>query len=145
MITLSQFLGSWRLVSSEFKLSDGNILYPLGPRVVGRLHYDVDGGMSAQLYRAGRTAFSQGDQATATDKEIREAYTSSVCYFGRYQLDVEKQTITHFVEGSLFPNWIDGEQLRNFRFEDGKLHLSTPPILMNNVMQTGELVWERCS
>lgn len=143
MIDVTNFLGAWQLVSSEFKLSDGSKRYPLGKKVIGRLNYDADGNMNAQLYRADRSFFAQNDQATATDDEIKDAFISSVCYFGQYKLDIKNQSITHFVEGSLFPNWIGGQQLRYFQFEDDKLSLSTPPFLMNDVMQTGILIWER--
>ncbi len=143
MIETTHFLGAWRLVSAEFKLSDGSKRYPLGKEVVGRLNYDAHGNMSAQLYRADRQNFIHDDQTAATANELKDAFISSVCYFGRYTLDVENQTIIHFVEGSLFPNWIGGKQLRYFHFEDEKLFLSTPPFVMNDVTQTGTLVWAR--
>lgn len=143
MVDVTHFLGAWQLVSSEFNLPDGSKRYPLGKEVIGRLNYDADSNMNAQLYRADRPKFSQDDQAMASHGEIKDAFISSVCYFGRYTLDIENQSITHLVEGSLFPNWIGGQQLRYFRFEDGKLFLSTPPFLMNGVTQTGTLIWEK--
>ncbi|HDT4624422.1 TPA: lipocalin-like domain-containing protein [Klebsiella oxytoca] len=143
MIETTLFFGTWRLVSAEFKLSDGSKRFPLGKDVVGRLNYDAAGNMSAQLYRADRQNFIHDDQTAAGANEIKDAFISSVCYFGRYTLDVENKTIIHFVEGSLFPNWIGGKQLRYFHFEDEKLFLSTSPFLMNGVMQTGLLVWEK--
>lgn len=143
MIETAHFLGSWQLISSEFKLSDGSTRYPLGEHVVGRLNYDAGGNMSAQLYRADRQNFIHDDQTAASANEIKDAFISSVCYFGRYTLDIENQTIIHFVEGSLFPNWFGGEQLRYFQFEDERLLLSTPPFVMNHVTQTGTLVWAR--
>ncbi|VUS60086.1 lipocalin-like domain-containing protein [Klebsiella grimontii] len=143
MIETTHFLGTWRLVLAEFKLSNGSKSFPLGKDVVGRLNYDAAGNMSAQLYCADRKNFIHDDQAAAGTNELKDAFISSVCYFGRYTLDIENQTISHFVEGSLFPNWIGGKQLRHFHFEDEKLFLSTSPFLMNGVMQTGLLVWAK--
>jgi hypothetical protein len=44
---------------------------------------------------------------------------------------------------SLYPNWTGQDQVRNLRFEDNKLILSTPPFLLSGDTWTFELVWER--
>jgi hypothetical protein len=47
-------VGAWRLVSSEFRLSSGEVIHPYGTDAVGLLIYSVDGLMSAQIMRNGR-------------------------------------------------------------------------------------------
>jgi len=47
-------VGAWRLVSSEFRLSSGEVIHPYGTDAVGLLIYSVDGLMSAQIMRSGR-------------------------------------------------------------------------------------------
>ena len=39
-----------------------------------------------------------------------------------------ERTVTHQVEHALFPNWSGSHQKRSYRFADGRLILSTPPI-----------------
>jgi len=60
--TLSQALiGTWKLVSSEFNLSSGDVIHPYGNDAVGLLIYAEDGQMSAQIMRRGRPSFASGD------------------------------------------------------------------------------------
>jgi hypothetical protein len=60
-------------------------------------------------------------------------------------LDTEKQTISHKVVGSLFPNWTGSIQRRHYVFDgEDRVVLSTEPI--GSVPLSGpivELVWER--
>jgi len=47
---------------------------------------------------------------------------------------------------SLFPNWLGSTQVRVASFEGDRLILRTEvPILVDEKMQTGELVWRRAS
>ncbi len=49
----------------------------------------------------------------------------------------------HRVAVSDFPNWVGGEQLRFYKFEDGKLVLSAPPFQTRKGEITTFLIWER--
>src|SRR5882672_5916133 len=43
------FVGTWHLVSSEFRRADGAVTYPIGKDAVGLLIYTAEGYMAAQL------------------------------------------------------------------------------------------------
>ena len=47
------------------------------------------------------------------------------------------------VEGSLYPNWIGGEQVRYYKFYGNILELKAPPMKMGDVEFTSILKWER--
>src|SRR5262245_6529203 len=72
-----RFIGVWKLVSCERKLTDGKVGYPYGEKPVGRLTYDRAGRMSAQLMRPGRRSTAPPGMnfiaGNATTEEIRES------------------------------------------------------------------------
>lgn len=138
-----QFIGTWKLVSSEIRLSDGQLIYPLGRDAVGRITYDTSGHMSCQLTRLDRPAFSSGDQWSGTPEETKSAFEGCVAYFGTYEVNEEKGTVTHHVEGSLFPNWVGTDQRRFFEFSGDRLTLTTPPIPAGGQQATALLIYER--
>jgi Lipocalin-like domain len=138
-----QLAGVWRLVSSEFKTSSGKVIYPLGEDALGLASFTESGYMSAQLMRQGRPAFASGDQASGTPEEIRAALQGYVAYYGQCEVDVEQQTLTTHVEGSMYPNWVGGEQVRFYELSDTQLILKTSPIAFGDEEFTGVLTWER--
>ncbi|CAI0933823.1 Uncharacterised protein [Serratia entomophila] len=142
-MSVNAFIGSWSLVSSVFKGEDGKINYPLGEQVVGRISYEANGTMAAQLYGATRPRFAADDLAQGTEREIHAAFINMICYFGRYQVDESDQRVVHQVEGSSFPNWIGSRQVRFYSFIGDRLMLRTVPLQIGNGVQIGELVWQR--
>ncbi len=142
-MTTNQFIGSWALVSSVFKGEDGAIHHPLGEQVLGRINYEANGTMAAQLYSATRPRFASEDLAQGSDREIRTAFVNMLCYFGRYRIDEDKQCVIHRVEGCSFPNWLDSQQIRFYSFTGETLTLRTVPLQLDNRVQIGELVWQR--
>ncbi len=66
-----------------------------------------------------------------------------VAYYGHCQIDVEQQTLTTDVEGSLYPNWVGGQQVRYYELTDGQLVLKTSPIPFGEEEIIGVLTWER--
>jgi hypothetical protein len=138
-----QFIGTWTLVSTEHRHSDGQLTYPLGREPVGIIMYDAKGYISVQLMHPDRPAFASGDMDNGTPTEIKSAFEGFVAYFGTYEVNEEKGTVTHHVEGSLFPNWVGSAQRRFFEFSGNRLTLSTPPILIGGEQITVTLVWER--
>ncbi len=141
--TLSRLTGVWSLVKSEFRTDSGDTLYPLGEDAVGQAIFTADGFMSGQLMRRNRSRFEQDSQLLGTEAEIQEAFQGYIAYFGHCEIDAERRTITTRVDGSLFPNWVGGEQLRYFEFEDEQLVLTTPPIAIGDDHITGVLTWSR--
>ena len=140
---VSQLAGVWSLVSSEFRTSSGNVIYPLGEDALGQAIFAESGYMSGQLMRQGRPAFASGDQASGTPEEAQKALQGYVAYYGKYEVDVEQQTLTTHVEGSMFPNWVGSQQVRFYELSDTQLILKTPPIAFGDEEFTGLLTWER--
>jgi len=89
----TEFIGAWRLVSSEMKEVGGKIIQQ---DTVGCLIYDERGYMSAQ-------SFMSGTQLTGTPEEIKSALEVSASYFGTYEVNREKGSVVHHVEASLLP------------------------------------------
>jgi len=138
-----KFIGSWKLVSSEFRRSDGDISYPLGRDAAGLIMYDATGHISAQLMRSNRPRFASSDHFKATPEEIIPAFQGYLAYYGTYEVNEEEDTVTHHVEGSPVPNWVGVPLIRFFEFSGNRLTLSTPPIPMGGKQVVGLLVWER--
>jgi len=136
-------LGTWRLVSYEARDSEGRVQYPLGEKVSGLLIYDDGGNMSAHVMKDDLPLFAAKDPARGTNAEIRAAFEGYGSYFGTYTVDQAKQMVTHQVRGAWYPNWIGHDQVRYFKFEDGRLSLSTPPLLWDGQSLQHVLTWER--
>ena len=138
-----QFIGTWKLVSLELRRSDGQLTYPMGRDTVGIIMYDASGHVSVHIMQPDRPAFASGDLLDGTPMEIKSAFKGFVAYYGVYEVNQEEGTVTHHVEGSLFPNWVGLPQRRFFEFSGKRLTLSTPPILAGGQQVTGVLIWER--
>jgi len=137
------FSGAWRLVSYEFRTSDGSIIYPFGEEVQGTIIYTETGHYSAQLMRKDRLRLKSGDQMKATDEEVRSNFEGCISYFGTYHVDETANIISHIVEGSIFPNMEGKEQKREFEFSEKRLQLRTHPIKLDGEKAIGTLEWER--
>jgi len=81
------FVGVWKLVASEVKLSDGRTAYPYGKDAVGMLVYDKQGHMSDHLMNPDRPLFFSGDIRNGTPEEIKAAFDGYAAYFGTYEVD----------------------------------------------------------
>lgn len=132
-----QLIGSYKLV--WYVGYDQNGAETKLPYRVGQISYDAAGRMSAQLMRdpnvpppalpAGGTGRGGGNPG------------GYVAYFGRYEIDVEKRTVTHHVEGSIGAGMLGAAMVRHFEFSpDGEsLVLS----VKNGERVTGRLRWDR--
>lgn len=140
----SRFTGAWRLLSCETRDSNGQVDYPFGERPGGQLLYDGAGNMSAQLGKTNPARFAAKDPALATDVEVRAAFDGYIAYFGTYFVDESKRAVTHHVVGASFPNWVGGDLVRLYTFdESGRLQLATPPIEVGGRSLEYVLLWER--
>ena len=119
-----QIVGTWQLMTRTVSRPDGTTIVDpvLGEKPIGRLIYGASGAMSLQMMRTGRknaiaTSFSKpGD----TNQRVILGYDS---YFGRYTVDEKASTVTHHVEGSLFPEDLGKNWVRPFRLEGDTLTL----------------------
>ena len=138
-----QFIGTWKLVSAEAVRANGDVVKPLGDDPKGVIMYDTHGNMSAQLFRADRQDFASDDRAAASDSEIRAAFLSFTAYYGTFSVNDDEGVVTHHVEGSLLPNWVGGDQHRNFKLYGVRLTLTPPPREVDGQQQVSSLVWQR--
>ena len=140
----SKFVGTWKLVSFEIRFADGSVFRPFGDDPVGTLMYDDKNGFAAQVMRSSRRVFESDDQLKGTPEEIKEAFEGYVAYFGTYEVKDDK-TVIHQVKGSLFPNWMNDEQARHYKFFENYLELSTPPMQAAGLTFTAVLTWVRAA
>ncbi len=140
-MSISQFLGTWRLVSWQIQGEDDAPHYPLGKKAKGLIVYAPDGYMFAALMAPVRPRFAGDDPLSGSAYEAMNAMRSYHTYSGRYRL--EKGQVVHTVEMALFPNMIGSEQVRYYRFDGDRLILTTPPQTRRGVTGVAELVWRK--
>jgi hypothetical protein len=105
--------------------------------------YDAQGTMCAQIASKDRKAFARADRLGGSAEEVRAAFESYQAYCGTFKVDEREHTVTHSVTQALLPNWTGSQQRRFYKFQDGKLVLRTPPLLIGGKQVTGVLVWEK--
>jgi hypothetical protein len=119
-----RLVGGWQLESRTVRRSDGTLLADrvLGERPLGRLFYDASGAMMLQMMRLGRTA-AIGPPTESPDAANPRVILGYDAYFGRYAVDEGRGTITHRVEGSLFPDDLGKDFVRGFTLDGDTLTL----------------------
>ena len=135
------FIGSWRLVSFEFRNAEGQVTCPFGEDAKGYIMYSSDRYMSVAIMTADRPNFASDDPRESSVEEMVEASKSHFSYCGRYSVSDNK--VIHHVEVSSFPNRMGKDLERTYKFHGNRLTLSTPPILVGGIQQMGHLTWER--
>ena len=120
----ARIVGTWQLMSRTVSRADGTVIVDpvLGEKPTGRLVYDASGAMMLQMMRTGRK------EAISTPANPREKPNPRVIlgydsYFGRYTVDEKAGTVTHHVEGSLFPEDLGDDWVRPFTLQGDTLTL----------------------
>ncbi|MGH9660342.1 MAG: lipocalin-like domain-containing protein, partial [Bryobacteraceae bacterium] len=133
-----QFIGVWRLASVESRTKNGEVNYPYGEKPVGRITYDRQGRMSAQLMRPGRNVPRGTSTRTAPVEVLREMLNGVASYFGTFDVDEASRTVTHHVQASLNASAVGTDLKRTYEFSGKRLILTAA---------TGDaslrLTWER--
>lgn len=141
-MTPEPLVGSWKLSSFVITHPDGRRTEPFGQAPIGLAVFTEDGWASAHLMRTDRRKFADPD-IPPSPEEAQDALRGFVAYFGRYQVDTANQVLTTRVEGSANPNWIGGDQVRNYEFRGEQLVLR-PPMREGPTGPTQmELCWDR--
>ena len=159
--TPTELPGLWELRTFAVHVGD-ETLHPHGERCRGLLLFSPEGRFSAHQFDDGRPRFAGSDQWSGTEAEIRAAYNGYTAYYGRYRVfpdeipeDMPAElaarrdagralgTIRLQAEGSLFPNWIGGEQLRWFALAGDDLTLVAPAVPVRGTERTAVLDWVR--
>ena len=132
-------VGSWSLSSYELILKpSGTITTPFGPHPVGRILYEANGQMSAQLMRSEMLAFASDDPLRATDEEAALAWRNYIGYWGTYTVDANAGIITHHIEGAWLTNWAGQSQKRMFHLSGDSLSLDA-----DSAAWHAHLTWKR--
>ena len=139
MVSINDFVGTWKLVSVDTRKEDGS-LHRRGKRT-GYIIYTANGYMSVAFMKEGRTEFSSGDIRGGTMEEKIEAFNGYISYCGTYE--VTETSVFHNIEVCLFPNWIGDKQERFHEFNGKRLTLSTPLQLVSGILLSSHLVWEK--
>jgi hypothetical protein len=119
-----RIVGTWQLMTRTVARADGTVIVDpvLGERPTGRLVYDAGGAMMLQMMRTGRKE-AIATPATARDKGNQRVILGYDSYFGRYTVDEKAGTVTHHVEGSLFPEDLGSDWVRPFTLQGDTLTL----------------------
>ncbi len=136
---MDNFLGTWRMVDYYFETSEDKRLYPWGKNPVGWFIVDAAGYMSAQIMHEERPQMDQ----PPSEQQAAQAYHSYVAYCGKTESDLDKKTLTTTVRGALNPDWVGGEQVREFSFEGKRLILKTPRMKVGRAEIRGIISWEK--
>lgn len=109
-----RIIGTWRLVHSIHIDPEGKTEYPYGEDAVGYIHYSETGVMAVQISRKSR----------GKAEDLARLKNDYLAYFGRYEIDTEKQVVRHFVEGQLFPGDHPEVLERQYRFNNDLMSLT---------------------
>ena len=138
-----QFVGAWRLVSTEQRLADGTTrpAPAFGPNGVGYLLYTESNRMCALLMDPTRPKWD--DRQTAPpDTVLRSAYNGLAAYCGTYDVNIKEGYVVHHVELDKSPNAVGTDRKRFFTFSGNRLVLRPAPPLPAGVVDYS-LTWER--
>ena len=120
-----QLLGAWQLESRTVTQGNGATVFDpvLGEQPVGRLFYDGSGHMMLQMMRQARTQAisAPANPAAAKNPRVVLGYDA---YFGTFTVNEADGTITHHVEGSLFPEDLGKDLTRRFTLDADNFTLS---------------------
>jgi hypothetical protein len=130
-------VGTWQLVSYEYREPDGTMRYPLGKGAVGRIIYSPGGRMAVQVMNVERPALPLDETAEVDPAALRANLRGYIAYFGTYMVDWDARVVTHLPEGSLNGVNVGRSLPRHFVLDGNRLTLRT------RAEDTGGLTWER--
>src|SRR5579872_1555291 len=123
---LNDFTGIWKLQECTATQRDGKVNYPYGEKPVGQLFYEKSGNMMVEIMKPGIKRFVSANLLNGTPEEVLPAYYGFIAYYGTYRIVSDCNIVIHHLEACSFPNWINQDQKRYYKFNNRKLILSTP-------------------
>jgi hypothetical protein len=90
--------------------------------------YDGTGHVALQIAKGRRARFASDDLEAGTPDEIQRAWDGYHAWFGRFAVSPDEQSVVHWIEASLFPNWESVEQTRWVTLEEDHLVLRSMPL-----------------
>ena len=118
-----QFIGVWQLIRQYNVSKDGSEV-PVALQQRGHISWDRSGRVWVLLYNEGRKA--PADPRMPTLDEYREMNSVLMTYFGTYELDEEKRTVTHHLQAAASPSLIGASLVRHYEFSGNRVTLTFP-------------------
>jgi len=145
-----QLVGTWKLVSRESKLQNGQALPDpaLGATPSGVLIYDSYGHVAAQLSRQGRTMDIFKTEcaevsALKTSPNTANTVFGYDAYFGTYTVHEKEGFVTHHLESALWPGNQGKDINRSFKLDGDALVITFNTTTEDGLPVTRTLVWRR--
>jgi hypothetical protein len=138
----AQLIGTWRLVSSSQRLTDGTIRPDpqTGPNGTGYLVYTESGRVCVVVGNPERSRWASVQTPTAA--ELRSAFDGLVAYGGTFEVNEAGQYVVHHIEVDRVPNATGTDRKRFCSISGDRLTLSAAPPLPKDVKEWN-IVWER--
>jgi Lipocalin-like domain len=139
-----RIVGSWELQSRTVQRAGGEVVNDpvLGERPIGRLFYSSSGHVALQMMRQGRAQAITEPPAPADSANARIVLGYDA-YFGTFTVDEAAGTVTHHVQGSLFPEDLGKDFVRRFRVDSDAFELSFASPSADGASITRTLVFRR--
>lgn len=136
--------GLWFLESFIDVLGDGSVVHMMGEGATGYIQYTDDNWMTVQIMGSDRMPYIM---TGGSEQQLMQAAATYFAYAGRYETHDAAQTVTHYLDYCLIPNWIGSSQLRYAQFSENgtRLCLTTDPMTFNGVVHKPELNWRKQS
>jgi len=142
----SGLVGTWQLVSRIDRDTSGHVIPEpsLGSDPVGYLIYDSKGHVAAQLRAQHRTGASGAitSQANSNNPAHIGGYDA---YFGRYEVNLQRHTVTHILDGAISPGDVGRRITRGFEVSGDALTITFEPGTQANGKITRTIIWRRIS
>jgi hypothetical protein len=141
--TVSQLVGTWKLVSIEDTFQDGTTgpSKQFGAHAHGFIMYEPDGYMCATIVNGDRAPWA--DPAKPTQAEKATYYDTFINYCGKYKLDSATSTVTHYPEVAWTNAYVGSTQPRPFRLEGDKFIITATKGISDPAIKQRVLVWQR--
>ena len=137
----SQVVGTWRLVATQQRLTDGTVRpeVGLGPRGMGYVIYSESGVVCAFLSNPDRPKWK--DQTAPTEMDLRSSLGGMVAYCGTYEVNEREGYILHHVQMDKVPNVAGTDRKRYFTLSGNRLVLRPSPL--PDGIKDWTVEWER--
>ena len=140
-------VGTWEAVEDQGLSPEGEVV-ARDTTVIGLLVYTPEGRVAVQLMYQDRPEVSNVDDVVsptgvglghiAWSAEAARAIDTYDAYFGTYEVDSERDIVTHVVSGELRPPGIGARYERRFEFHGDELWLEP-----GNPAEMWRVVWRR--
>ena len=118
--------GKWKLVAAEDLRSDGTVArYPWGRHPVGAII--VEGGSCYVQIMSGDVPTFTAATPSVSEQMSAALLSTYIAYSGPCTIDEAAGKVTLKVEAAWRPNYVGTEQVRFFRFENGKMFFGPAP------------------